>query len=201
MKTVRRSIASLGLALMSGCSTMQGQPFDPTLAGRAFYLCCNIAFKPDRVASDANYWKYRTDEGYKPSPLLAAGTRVRVAKVGESAVEFQPSDATTTYTVVFKYGRGHLSASQYFHNILRDENPVDAMQDVPPSIADAVREGRLVVGMTKAQTLIARGYPPAHRTPSLEATEWLYFDTPGFVDRVTFADDRIQSVILEPVPQ
>ncbi len=201
MRVVGHLIATSALALMSSCSATRGQPFDPTLPGRVLYLCCNIGFKPDFVASDANYRKYRTDQGYTPSPILPAGTRVRVTKVGASGVAFQPVDRPTTYTVFFRYGRGHLSASQYFQNLLRDTNPLDGMQSVPRPIADAIREGRLVVGMTKEQALIARGYPPAHRTPSLDATEWFYFDTPGFVDRVTFADQKIFSMILEPAPK
>ena len=75
------------------------------------------------------------------------------------------------------------------------------MQGIPRGIADAMREGKLGQGMTKEQTLIARGYPPAHRTPSLEATEWIYYDTPGFVDRVVFADGKIQSVTRGPAPE
>lgn len=198
---VDRLIVMLTLGLMSGCSGMRGQPFDPTLAGREFSLCCNTGFNSEFAASDANYGRYRSDQGFTPGPFLAAGTRVRVTNVGGSAVAIQPLDSPTIYTISFSYGRKQQSASQYFQNILRDKNPLDAMQNVPPSIADAIRGRRLVTGMTKEQALIARGYPPAHRTPSLDANEWIYFHTPGFVDRVTFADGKIQSVARGPAQE
>jgi hypothetical protein len=194
-------IALLMLGLTWGCSGMRGQPFDPNLVGREFYLCCNTGFNPQFAASDANYAKYRSELGYSAGPMLAAGTRVRVTKVGSSGVAFHPLDSPTTYTITFSYGRKQLSPSQYFQNILREQNPVAAMQHVPRAIADAIHDGRLVTGMTKEQALIARGYPPAHRTPSLDANEWIYYDTPGFVDRVVFAGGKIQSVTRGPAPQ
>ena len=198
---VGRLAALLALGLTWGCSGMRGQPFDPSLAGREFYLCCNTGFNSKFVASDANYKRYRSEQGYTPGPTLAAGTRVRVTKVGGSAVAFQPLDNPTTYTMSFRYGRKQLSPNQYFQNILRDKNPVDAMQNVPQGIAAAIHEGRLVTGMTKEQALIARGYPPAHRTPNLDANEWIYYETPGVVDRVVFADGKIQSALRGPAPE
>jgi len=196
------SLILLTLGFMSGCSGMSGKPFDATLAAQEFYLCCNTNFNLEFVASDANYGRYRSSQsGYAAGPLLAAGTRVRVTKVGGSAIAFQPLDSPTTYTMIFRYGGKVMPVGQYFQNILRDKNPLDAMRNAPRSIADGVREGRLIEGMTKEQALIARGYPPAHRTPSLDANEWIYYDTLGFVDRVEFADGKIHSVTRGPAPE
>ena len=196
-----RLMALLTVGLVSGCSGMRGQPFNPTLVGQDFYLCCNLRFNPERRAADSNYGSYIYSSSYAAGgPVLAAGTRVRVVKVGSSAIEFQ-SDDGQTYQLAFGYGRKQQTPAQYFQNILRTTNPMDAMKDVPRRIADAMREGRLVEGMTKEQTLIARGYPPAHQTPSLESNEWIYYDTPGFVDRVVFSDGKIHSVTRGPAPE
>jgi len=43
--------------------------------------------------------------------------------------------------------------------------------------------------------------PPAHQTPNLKDNEWVYYDTPGFVERVVFADDKIQSINRGPAPE
>jgi hypothetical protein len=77
---------------------------------------------------------------------------------------------------------------------------MDAVRGAPRRIAEGIHDGRLVEGMSKEQALIARGYPPAHRTPNLEADEWLYYETPGFVDQVRFANGRIQSVSRGAAP-
>jgi hypothetical protein len=197
-----RLLVLLLVALAFGCSGMRGQPFDPSLSGREFYLCCNIRFNPELRAADSNYGTYLYQRSYLASgPTLAAGTRVRVVKVGSSGVALEPLGGGGTYTIEFGYGRKQETPAQYFSKILRTTNPMDDMKDLSPQTAAAIREGRLVEGMTKAQALIARSYPPAHRTPSLEANEWIYYETPGKVDRVVFADGRIKSITLGPAPE
>lgn len=194
-------VALLAIGLNCGCSATKGKPFDPGLTNREFYLCCNMRFNLERAATDSNYARYISNQVYQEGPILEAGTRVKVVKVGESGIAFQPDAEAVPYTLAFRYGRKQQSASQYFRNILRETNPMDSVNDVSLTIATAIRAGRLVPGMTKEQALIARGYPPAHRTPSLDANEWIYYDTPGFVDRVVFSGGKLQSVTRGPAPQ
>ena len=40
---------------------------------------------------------------------------------------------------------------------------------------EAINLAQVEIGMSKKAVIVARGYPPAHRTPSLEAPEWLYW--------------------------
>lgn len=197
----RQVMALVAIGLSSACSATKGKPFDPGLANREFYLCCNMGFNPERAATDSNYGRYMFHQNYQAGPMLPAGTRVKVVEVGASGIAFQPDAEAVVYTLAFKYGRQQQSASQYFRNILRETNPMDSVNDVSFTIATAIRAGRLVPGMTKEQALIARGYPPAHRTPSLDANEWIYFDTLGFVDRVVFAGGKIQSVSRGPASE
>jgi hypothetical protein len=46
-----------------------------------------------------------------------------------------------------------------------------------PATADAIKNGVLKLGMTKEQVLMARGYPPGHKTPSVEADAWTYWSS------------------------
>ncbi len=39
----------------------------------------------------------------------------------------------------------------------------------------AIKAGRIETGMSKEAVLVARGYPPAHATPSLQSDEWKYW--------------------------
>ncbi len=67
---------------------------------------------------------------------------------------------------------------------------------------DAVKAGKLVVGMSKAAVIMARGYPPEHRTPSTEVNNWLYwenrfrkkavnFDSEGRTTKRAVPDDEL----------
>jgi hypothetical protein len=192
----------LGFGLSCGCSATRGTPFDATLVGRQFYLCCNIGFNARFEASDSNYGQYIVaSHTYRAGPVLEAGTKVTVVRVGESGVAFRPENSETVYTLAFGYGRKQMSPTEYFRNILRETNPMDSLKKVPAAISAAIKEGQLIPGMTKPETLIARGYPPAHRTPNLESNEWIYYETPGFVDRVVFVDGTIESVTRAPAPE
>jgi hypothetical protein len=179
-----------------------GEPFDPALVGREFYLCCNMGFNAAREAADSNYGQYWVGaHKYNAGPKLAAGTRVTVTQVGASGVAFRAEGSEDTYTLSHYYGRPGQSAKAYFIDVLRERDPMDGLREPPPEIAAAMRDGLLVKDMTKEEALIARGYPPAHKTPNLTGNEWIYYDTPGFVDRVVFVDGRIASVTRGPAPE
>jgi hypothetical protein len=188
------------MALAAGCSATSGTPFDPTLVGQSFFLCCTMRFNPAFEAADSNYARYVYDGGYVSGPVLRAGTRVKVVAVGSRGLAFQAEGSPTTYALTFAYGKNQMSPSQYFKNILRTTDPMSSLGEVPIAIETGINEGRLAAGMTKDQALLARGYPPAHQTPRLEGAEWIYYDTPGFVDRVVFSGDRIQTITRGPAP-
>lgn len=185
--------------LSTSCSATRGAPFDPTLVGREHYLCCTTDFNLERAAADSNYALYMYDQAYQAGPKLPAGMRVRVTKVGADGVEIVPIEGGAPYTIYFRYGRAQESPNQYFGKILLDADPMNGVTTVTTSAA--IRDGRLVEGMTKQEALLARGYPPAHRTPHLDANEWIYYETPGVVDRVVFVDDKIRSITRGPAPQ
>jgi len=173
---------------------MKSRSFDPTLEGRELYLCCNLRFNRDADASDANY-------AYpEAGTTLRLGTRVRIVKVGRRDIEFQAEGDTETYSLDLRFGRSVVGPAEYFRNILRETDPSVGLLTMPPLLADAISQGKLVAGMTKDQALMARGYPPFHQTPGIEGNEWIYYHTRGFIDRVRFIDGKIQSVVRGPAP-
>jgi hypothetical protein len=158
------------------------------------YLCCTTGFSRNFEAADSNYAQYMVgSHRYAAGSVLPAGTKVTVVDVGYRGVSFRPEGSETTYAITFSYGKNHLSTPQYFSNILRETNPMTAVSN-DPSLVAAIDQGRLMQGMTREQALLARGYPPAHRTPDLSSNEWIYYESPGFIDRVVFVDGKIQSI-------
>jgi len=195
--TARRGCIGLivALGLLCGCSATRGKPFQPSLIGQEFYLCCTTSFNPKFEAADSNYGQYRQGQHvFGQGPMLVAGTRIKVVGVGSHGIAFQPVGGTQTYTLMFDYGKKQMSVSQYFRNILRETNPMDTVANAPPDILAGIKQGQLAVGMTKDEALLARGYPPLHRTKNLDSNEWIYYETPGFIDRVSFVNGKIQSV-------
>src|SRR5437870_688551 len=78
-----------------------------------------------------------------------------------------------------------------------------AIVDMPPPPARAaemdkvrrmIEEGTVGAGMTREQVLMALGYPPAHRTPRLDAPVWMYCADREDTFEVYFDGDRVSRV-------
>lgn len=165
----------------------------PAVAGRTVYACCNLFFNNEGDATDANYQ-------YAASTKLAVGTPVAIADDGARWVEVHPLDGRRSFKLIFKFGAGHTTPDAYFRRVFVDEDPTSQVAKATPEIAAAIREARLVTGMTKEQALLARGYPPPHRTPDLAADRWMYYASPGAVELVDFAGGRITAITPAAAP-
>jgi len=93
-----------------------------------------------------------------------------------------------------RYGRGEMDIAGFFGKVLLDEDPTASLKDASAEIRQAIRDGRVIVGMSKAETIMARGYPPAHQTPRLDGSEWIYYVSNGIVDSVRFVDGRVSEI-------
>lgn len=56
---------------------------------------------------------------------------------------------------------------------------------------EAIRNGEIAEGMRRSAVLIARGYPPAHQTPSLEDDKWTFWHHKWGRHIVHFEDGRV----------
>jgi len=59
----------------------------------------------------------------------------------------------------------------------------------------AIRAGVVEVGMTKAAVLVAIGYPPKHKTPSLEGDSWRYWQNRINTFLVKFREDKVVAIV------
>ncbi len=67
------------------------------------------------------------------------------------------------------------------------EEPTDlSVLDAPTR--KAIAEGVLIPGMTRYQVILARGYPPGHRTPALAADTWHYWSSRYRSSAIHFSD-------------
>ncbi|HJQ85596.1 MAG TPA: hypothetical protein VKA21_16020 [Candidatus Binatia bacterium] len=189
-----RSLPVLLTLVVAAACGPPARPRHPELMERTLFLCCNAVFNQNRAATDANYV-------YGDGGVLRAGTPVRIVDTDdEGVVLFVPEGGSARYRLAFQYGRANVSAAEYFASIFLPDDPRTVLADAPAATTAAARDGRLVRGMTPAQAIVARGYPPRHMTPSLEGEEWIYYESPGVVDRVRFAGGRIESIERGPAP-
>jgi hypothetical protein len=49
--------------------------------------------------------------------------------------------------------------------------------------------------MRKSAVIVALGYPPKHKTPSLEANQWRYWSSRFGSFLVHFQDDKVSQIV------
>jgi hypothetical protein len=150
------------------------------------YLCCTLRFNNSHEASDAGY-------DYRDKTVFRAGTPVHDLRVTAAKAEFVPEGDAKAYSLEYRYGRNVMTPSEYYGRIFVDDDPLRGL-DANAAVREAIRNGRLLPGMSKREALMARGYPPAHRTPSTDGDEWLYYSHAKLCERVRFVDGRIASI-------
>jgi hypothetical protein len=164
----RPSLALTVLAivvLLAGCASKSKRSVADPRVGKVFYLCCNLRYDPKKPEI--------TDAIPTQGTLIPFATRVEVQKVTTDTVLFQAA-GHPPITLDYDHGTKALPFDHYLGRLFVTEDPRLKLKKVPARQVKLVEKGSLAPGMTRDQVLMAVGYPPADRTPSLEATSWIY---------------------------
>jgi hypothetical protein len=145
------------------------------IVGQQYYT--RHCFMYEKGASETtNYWR---------GSLVPINTQVTLVSLNEKNMVLRlASGETVNVENVEKFSKRSMTAIA--HNLL-------ATQPVPigkfdEATANAIKSGTLRVGMTKEQVIMARGYPPGHRTPSLDGDTWIYWSSRFASDRIVFSN-------------
>src|SRR5262245_2070569 len=186
-----RRLLLLGLGVvvvagLGGCGGASGgRPVPSSRVGQVFFLCCNLRYDPRKPEI--------TDTIAAQGTLVPFATRVEVQKVTRDSVVFAPA-GHPAITLDYEHG-GKLPFDTYLSRLFVTADPRLKLKKVPARQVKQVEKAMIVPGMSRDQVLLAVGYPPASRTPSLEAASWSYGDGSGSdVFTVYFDGNRVSSV-------
>ncbi|MGH7996895.1 MAG: hypothetical protein ACREFX_11135 [Opitutaceae bacterium] len=146
----------------------------PPVVGQDYYI--RHCLKCQRgVHETTNYWVGK---------LVPINTRVKlVSEAGRKLVlRIEPAGDEITVVNVEKYSRKDLNT---IARELLTRTPV-ALDQFGTQAASMILRGQPAIGMTKEQVVMARGYPPGHRTPSLQSDIWVYWDTRMMISTCAF---------------
>ena len=190
-KAFRRiALLTLAAALPLGCEGFQGPKVESPLNGQYRHTCCNIRYEKPEI----------TDVNYTQGALIPYGTRVQILEVKKNAVRFQP-DGHPEMTLVYRHGRKLYPFEQYLDRIFLVEDPRKGTVTTGKKKAAAgskfakqIENGLVEPGMTRAEVLKTLGYPPAHRTASLESPVWTYWRNRWETYVVYFDGDKVDRI-------
>lgn len=146
-----------------------------------------------------------TTTNYHDGTLLPLGTKVVINKVYDNfsaghEIRFIDNH-TKNYTIELTR---HVEKDTTIWDVLEkyfiEQDPKRAggfLGTLKTEEAANVDSGMIKVGMTKAEVLMAYGYPPSHRTPDLEANKWTYWASEDIKKTVYFVNDIVQHVQTE----
>jgi len=149
VKRIALTLLTAGLAFAAGAQEL--------LQG---YTCCNLHYEKDWI-SDANWGTFAT---------IPAGAKIKVLSYGSNraAVEIDGKPMRIGHD----YGRNEESLEKYISKIVVKANPKAKLDRYPDKVRGAIREGKVLPGMTREQVVMSVGYPPTHKTPSLQSSVW-----------------------------
>lgn len=185
--TTTLMVAVGGVLTAAGCRPASSPQALQHFQSAPLFTCCNIHYERDEI-SDANYWIGKT---------LPAGTPVEVEKVGGDSVTFTAGGVRLTLTQQF----GKEPLQQYVDKVLVPTNPRPHIDAYRAEVRRAIDSGKVERGMTREQVIASLGYPPTHKTPSIQDSEWTYWYNRWVSYKVLFDDSgKVADVVGRPAP-
>ncbi|MBK4734938.1 hypothetical protein [Noviherbaspirillum pedocola] len=174
---------SLCLALATACSL-------PALAQESTdgYLCCNLRSDGSWI-SDINY----AEDG---KHIIPAGTPLKVLNQGRYRVYVQIEGKKQA--LGNDYSR-ELDLNAFTARYVAKTDPTAALAAAPEKIRTAVREARVVPGMTREQVFMSVGYPVTSENPRLDARVLRYWLSSFAEFQVVFDDSGlVKEIVADP---
>jgi hypothetical protein len=150
---------------------------------RQGFACCVLHYKHDWI-SDGNYAEL---------PIIPAGTPMEVVSYGSNRAYVKVDGKPMR--LGHEYGRDQESLEVWVNKIVVNEDPRTRIAAYPAPVQEAIRQGKVMVGMTRAQAIVAIGYPLTSENVSLDAPMWrIWRSSSGEYDLNFGADGRIKTI-------
>jgi hypothetical protein len=178
-------------------------PTDPAAVAQTLpwhgFACCNLHYEGDTI-NDGNYTEL---------PMIPAGTPIEVLSYNDGRHRAYVKVDGKPMTLGLEYGREQESLETWVGKIVVSADPRPRVQSYPPAIRDAIFEGKVTVGMTREQAIVAIGYPITSENITLDTPVWrlyhsrrnryqLNFRPDGRLGSVTGEDDVTSQVVYRP---
>lgn len=152
------------------------------------YTCCNLRYDRDDWISDAN-WLNR--------PFVPAGTPIKLYELRSDRAKVEV--AGRPMWLGLDYARKQLAFKDYAAKIALTNDPKPRIASYPAKVQAAIRDGQILLGMTKEQVTVSLGYPRLDKTASLDDARWFYTTWQDEIYAVEFdAEQRVRRVVATP---
>ncbi len=154
------------LLLLLSVTTVRAGTFQ---VGGSYFTRVNIWYEnPDNIPS-TNY--HRGD-------MIPVNSKVVLKRLARNVIVFEDEDGQP-YTIIHNSGYVRMSTKELFSRLFSTKDTMLGDENYA-KFTDLEKEnimnGTVVEGMSKDAVIMAYGYPPTHKTPSLSRSVWRYWD-------------------------
>ena len=169
MKNLLALFLFASLLILTGCHTPPPDTPYKVLNVKPdtkLYLAYNLHYRGDRAQS-ANYqW----------ATFIPVGTEVTIQML--SIKQFLLKDVRTGQELNIIYAsvrNGDLDI--FLKRLLTAKTLPEQIKGISKETFKKIKMGVPSVGMTKREVILTCGYPPEHRTPSIDCQSWVYWES------------------------
>jgi hypothetical protein len=166
----------------------------PLVFPREGFSCCVLHYDGNKI----------NDRNYASLPMIPAGTPVEV--VGYDGNTAKVKIDGKAMVLDHNWGRDQESLDVWVNKVVISEDPRPQIGEYSPDVQEAIRLGKVTVGMSREQAIAAIGYPAANENITLDSPVWqlrrargdeyqLNFDRSGRIASVT-GDDSITDLMI-----
>jgi hypothetical protein len=178
---LRDVLSSVGLAKPAPKDDKDGVSFP-----RQGFACCDLHYNKNWI----------NDYNYAELPLIPAGTPVEVINYGRYRANLKIEGKPIVLGQ--EYGRDAETLDQYVKKYIVNEDPKPRIQAYPAAVQEAIRQGKVMIGMSREQVIVAVGHPMPSENVSMNAPAWRMWRTSGAEYRLYFgADGRLTKVSVD----
>lgn len=145
--------------------------------GKDYFTRYNFMYEKGRHLT-TNYWR---------GTLVPINTKVTLVSLGKKKMVLEFDGQKVSIANVKKHSKKDMNeiASELLSPTATPINKVSSQ------FRDDLQSGVLRIGMTKNEVLMTRGYPPGHKTPSIESNRWTYWSSKFAQRTLVFKDGKL----------
>jgi hypothetical protein len=128
---------------------------------------------------------------YRRGVLLPVNTAVTLVKVGRNAITVTLSDGRQLKIDNVRDFSGEDIDGIFSRTFSKTKTDLTQFTDEERA---AIIEGKARPGMRRSAVIVALGYPPKHKTPSLENNQWRYWSSRFGSFLIHFQDDKVSRI-------
>lgn len=186
-KSILLTISAL---LLSSCASVI--PLTDKTTGEDLFHTTKPVYTLVNLHPDSNRLKLYS-VNYQQDGLIPLCSQVDIISLNSKRLTFKVKSSDQQYTLDKHKSSPDFTAylSHYFGTEC-NTSKVNALSTLDQQ---GIKDGIVKEGMTKEAVEYAIGFPPKHRTPSLDGNEWLYWKSRFNTFKVQFKDNVVSKII------